>query len=109
MLEITVVRDDDNEDYVIQFITSEGYSFKANFGGIVEKQHWVKLLDSIKNNIRDYIIFESCNGSAEITTDCGSCIFSVSRYGGDGYGDISVTVPSKLCIDAFEKLVSQNT
>lgn len=88
-------------------ITTNGFKMVAEMSDPnVTKEHWKKMMASIKKGEDFILCFEDCNGCCEISfrEESKSCFFSVSKFGGDGYGDMCVELPADLCTETFKKL-----
>ncbi|AQQ73873.1 hypothetical protein [Kurlavirus BKC-1] len=101
----------DGDDFNgVRFIYSDGV-VKTNFSGhlwdILEtKQRFRAFLEKAKRGEFTCIEFEGCNGESSVYHNKGFVSFTVSKYGGSGCGDLSVTLPLDLCIPALENVSS---
>lgn len=68
---------------------------------------WATFIYHVENNSKGSIVFDDCNGQVSIETADGKTSFFVSRGGGDGYGDINITVPNTVCSPMFKNMVAE--
>lgn len=94
----------------VRFIYSDGV-VKTNFSGLLwdileTKQMFRSFLEKAKRGEFAYLEFEGSNGESSVCHNKGFISFVVSKYGGDGCGDLSVTLPLNMCIPALENVAS---
>ncbi|AHA46309.1 hypothetical protein ISTM_411 [Insectomime virus] len=68
------------------------------------KEEFQKLVKKAKEGKTESIRFESANGESCILVKDGRVHFCVAKYGGNGSGDISFSLPLELCLPSLEKL-----
>ena len=68
----------------------------------ITSEDWNNFVSAIKNNTKHSLCFLSSNGYIGIDFVDGMVNFSVSKYGGDNYGNLCVEVDKSCCIDALE-------
>ena len=68
------------------------------------KEEFQKLVKNAKEGKTENIRFESANGESCILVKDGRVHFCVAKYGGNGSGDISFSLPLELCLSSLEKL-----
>lgn len=101
----------DGDDFNgVRFTYSDGV-VSTNFFGLLwdileTKRRFRSFLEKAKKGEFANIEFEGCNGESSVCHNKGFVSFSVSKYGGDGCGDLSVTLPLDLCIPALENVAS---
>lgn len=64
---------------------------------------WDNFLKVMESNGRGSIVFGSCNGQSAISTENGKTTFEVSRYGDENFGDMQMTLPNNVCVDAIRQ------
>nr|WNL49557.1 hypothetical protein MarFTMF_041 [Marseillevirus sp.] len=101
----------DGDDFNgVKFTYSDGvveFEFCGYLWDIEEtKERFGRFLRNAKNGELSIVEFENSNGDSSITHKNGRIHFNVSKYGGNGSGDLSVTLPLELCIPALENLSS---
>nr|WRK65325.1 hypothetical protein MarFTME_280 [Marseillevirus futianmevirus] len=94
----------------VRFIYSDGV-VKTSFSGLLwdieeTKQRFRSFLEKAKKGEFANLEFEGCNGESSVCHKKGFVSFTVSKYGGNGCGDLSVTLPLDLCIPALENVAS---
>lgn len=101
----------DGDDFNgVRFIYSDGVVLTNFFGllwDILEtKRRFRSFLEKAKKGEFANIVFEGCNGESSVCHSKGFVSFTVSKYGGNGCGDLSVTLPLNMCIPALENVAS---
>nr|WQM86848.1 hypothetical protein [Marseillevirus cajuinensis] len=99
----------DGDDFNgVRFTYSDGVS-KMAFSGcrwdIEETKEKFRLfLEKAEQGQFATVEFEGSNGESSVSHNKGRVCFSVSKYGGNGSGDMSVTLPLELCIPALKNV-----
>lgn len=78
----------------------ELFQFCPEFSGKAED--WKEMLDACEEEDRDF--YTSHDGDCHIHINKKHVQFLLSRHGNGYGGDLSISVPKKLCIDAFKNV-----
>ena len=64
--------------------------------------HWKLLADACRGRTNYSIDWSPCNGESNINVSGNDVTFCVAKFGDGCGGQLSVTVPSEACVEAFE-------
>lgn len=97
----------DNPYYAITIYAKEGetelFEFCPEFSG--DAKDWKEMIDACEEEDCDF--YTSHDGDCHIHINRKNVQFLLSRHGSGYGGDLSISIPKKLCIDAFKNVYNK--
>ncbi|AGV01380.1 hypothetical protein C8_31 [Cannes 8 virus] len=109
-MSLTASLEMDGDDFNGVCFTYTDGVVKMEFSGCLwslneTKEILKKFLDEAKAGKFSHIEFEGSNGESSISHSGGEVSFSVAKYGGNGSGDMSFSLPLSMCVSAIESVL----